>query len=55
MAHLSNDAPISDQGCPIIVTAKHLAKMTVHSNELEGFRQVGSFIVVSEQLIVCVQ
>ena len=22
---------------------------------LEGFRQIGSFIVVSEQLIVCVQ
>jgi hypothetical protein len=24
-------------------------------NELEGFRQIGSFIVVCEQLIVCVQ
>ncbi len=23
--------------------------------ELEGFRQIGSFIVVCEQLIVCVQ
>ncbi len=28
MAHLSNDAPDSDQGCP----NKHLAKTTVHSN-----------------------
>ncbi len=25
------------------------------TNELEGFRQIGSFIVVSEQLIVCVR
>ena len=27
----------------------------VIESELEGFRQIGSFIVVCEQLIVCVQ
>jgi hypothetical protein len=28
---------------------------TSYPTELEGFRQIGSFIVVCEQLIVCVQ